>query len=81
MDALFEFMFTPQGLALINAIACAIFIVQIWISLSRQTIDLGSIPPKIRKSDNPRVFWTIILLEGAIVVWTGVAAALNFFRR
>jgi hypothetical protein len=78
MDDFFEFMFTPRGKALINAMACAIFGVQIWISLSRQRIDLGSIPPKIRKSDNPRAFWAVIGLYGVIVVWTGTAAAMNF---
>ena len=77
MEDLFELMFTARGKALVNALACAIFIVQLWVSLSRQRIDLGSIPPNIRKSDNPRAFWAIIVLFGVIIVWTGVAAVLN----
>jgi len=79
MDGLFESIFTNRGMALLNALACALFIMQILVSLSRQTISLGSIPPKIRKSDNPPAFWAVIGLFGVIVVWTGAAAAMNFF--
>jgi hypothetical protein len=79
MEDFFDFVSTSQGMALVNAIGCAIFLAQIWVSLAKQRIDLGSIPPKIQRSKNPRAYWSVIFLNSAIVVWTGVAAAMNFF--
>ena len=78
MEDFFDFLWTSQGKALVSVIGCAIFSAQIWVSLAKQRIDLGSLPPKIQRSKNPRAFWSVILLYGAIVVWTGVAAAMNF---
>jgi hypothetical protein len=48
-------------------------------SIFRKRIFLGLIPPKIRESENPRTFWSIILLYGVIAAWTGVSAALALF--
>jgi hypothetical protein len=73
-----DFLWTSQGKALLGAIGCAIFLAQIWMSLAKQRIDLGSVPPKIQRSKNPRAYWSVIFLYAAIVVWTGVTTAVNF---
>ena len=59
---------------LINGAACAIFIAIILESIFRRRISLGSIPPKIQKSENPCTFWSIIFLYGVVAVWAGVSA-------
>ena len=77
MADFFDFLWTSQGTALVSAMACAIFLAQIWVSWAKQRIDLGSMPPKIQRSENPRAYWSVIFLYGAIVVWTGATAILK----
>jgi hypothetical protein len=80
MEGFFDFMVTPPGTALINALASVYFLALACFSIWRGTISLGSVPPKIRKSESPRAFWSVIGLYAVIVTWTGAAAILNFLK-
>jgi hypothetical protein len=59
---------------LIYAFCCAIFIYLAWSSLAKAQIDLGSIPPKIRKSEQPGLLWAFVCSYGGIAFWAGLAA-------
>jgi hypothetical protein len=72
-----EYLVTSKPL--MNGGACAAFIVIMLESIFRMRISFGSIPPKIRKSENPRAFWSIISLYGVFAVWFGLKAALAIF--
>jgi hypothetical protein len=76
MPDYFEHLATSK--AVVGGIGCAMFVVIILSSLFTQQISFGSIPPKIRKSEYPRTFWSIIFLYGVIAAWAGVTAALSF---
>lgn len=75
MSDYIEYLATSK--AVVGGIGCAMFVVIILTSLFTQQVSFGSIPPKIRKSENPRTFWAIIFLYGLIAVWAGVSAALQ----
>jgi len=77
MEDIFGFMFSLRGMVLINALASVFFMVLACFSIWRGAISIGSVPPKIRKSENPRAFWAVIALYGVFVVWTGAAAILK----
>lgn len=55
-----DYLTSPRGMPLVNGAGCATFIAIMLESIFRKRISLGSIPPKIRESENPRTFWSII---------------------
>jgi hypothetical protein len=76
MSDILDYLTSPRGMPLLNAMACAVWLVIMLESIFRKRISFGSIPPKIRESENPRTFWSIIFLYGVIAAWTGVSAAM-----
>lgn len=70
-----DYLTSPHGMPLVDAGASAVFVAIMLESIIRSRISFGSLSPTIRKSDNPRNFWSIILLYGVIAVWMGVKAA------
>jgi hypothetical protein len=74
MEGFFEFVSSSRGMVLINALASLYFMVLACFSIWRGAISIGSVPPKIRKSENPRAFWAVIAAYGVVVVWTGAGA-------
>ena len=76
MADLLDYLMSPRGMPLFYAMGCVVWLVIMLESIFRKQISFGSIPPKIRESENPRTFWSIIFLYGGIATWAGVSAAL-----
>jgi len=80
LEDFFDYLWSPSGKALVSALACTIFLGLIWSSMRKQEINLGSVPPKIQESKNPRLFWSVIFFYGLISAWMGVSAVLQLKR-
>jgi ABC-type dipeptide/oligopeptide/nickel transport system permease subunit len=70
-----DYLMSSQGMTVINALACAIFLGLICVAIVRQSVSLGAFVSGIRRRENPRAFWSVIFLYVAIALWTGVTAA------
>ena len=75
MIASVEYLTSAQGMELVNGAACAIFVVFILVAVLKQTISLGSAMPPIKRSEKPRVYWSVMFVFAAIAAWTGGIAA------
>jgi hypothetical protein len=79
MQGIADYLTSPKGEAAINATASVIFVVLILVSILTQRIFLGSIPPKIGRAENPRIFWAVLSLYAIIVTWTATEAVRGLF--
>jgi hypothetical protein len=70
-----DYLTSSRAMPLVNGLACAIFLAQIFVAYFTGKIRLGSAIPQIEQSDNPRAYWSVLFMFGVIVAWTGVKAA------
>jgi hypothetical protein len=75
MTGWIEYLTSSRGMPFVNGIACAIFVASILVAVFARRVSLGSAIPQIKKSENPRAFWSVLFLFGVIAAWTGVTAA------
>lgn len=81
MSGWVEYLTSSRGMTLVEGAACAIFVGLILVAVYTRTISLGSAIPRIRMSENPRAYWSVLLLYGVIAAWLGVMAASELATR
>ena len=81
MEELIGYLTSPQGLPVINGLACAVFAVCFLVSLQTRKIYLGYMVPIIRKSEKPQAYWSVLILYGVAAAWTGALAAFQVLTR
>jgi hypothetical protein len=76
-----EYLTSPQGMPVISAGACVIFLGLIVAAILARRINLGSAIPRIDQAQNPRAYWFVLSVYGAIAIWMGCTALYGLLAR